>query len=98
MDLVEVRRLARLARIELEPGEDANMAAGVGEMLDRLAALDAVEAGSLLEEPDAAPGGLPLREEVAAPDPLLIPPSRLAPAWASGMFVVPNPPGLETEG
>ena len=95
IDAAEVRRLARLARIELAPGEDEQLAAGLRPVMDRLAALRAVEAAPMPdEEADPGAGDLALREDVPDADALVVPPRKLAPEWRDGMFLVPHPPGL----
>jgi aspartyl-tRNA(Asn)/glutamyl-tRNA(Gln) amidotransferase subunit C len=83
-----VRKVARLARLALDDDEVRRFAGQLGEVLDYVELLGAVETGA--PAPAAEPAG-PAREDVASlpgdPAPLL----RNAPATADGaFFVVPR--------
>ena len=99
----EVRHIARLARLCLDEDEVECMARDMSSILEFIAVLG----GRTLEveaPDDPPPGGEPAHR--AGPgddldttaetrsDPLARPPSRFAPAWKDGFFVVPRLPGV----
>ena len=90
----EIERIAQLASLSLEPEFLAELTKQIGDILDYIAQLDAVE----LEDTggDFRPGPLqaPLRqdrERVTSLDPS---PSQMAPDFESGYFLVPRLPAL----
>lgn len=96
LDLEELRRLARLAGLRLDPEEDARLAEDVGGILDHLAVVRAwVGVDAARADPPREPASgpaTPLREDAPDPDPLRRPPSEAAPAWRDGFFLVPRLP------
>ncbi len=109
VDEDEVRRVARLARLELEEDEVARLAEELGRILDHVDALEDVElddlreperpAGSDGEPPDPAADAPPaFRPDVPSPDPMAAGPERAAPDWRDGFFVVPRLPAMEGPG
>lgn len=103
----EIRRIAALARLRLEPEEAERLARDMSSILDHVAVLGrAAEPLAGVEVPggrgeSARPGGEDAREAAAAaperetaPDPLAEPLARLAPDWREGFFVVPRLPGV----
>lgn len=92
-----VRALAELARLRLDDVELHRLTGDVNRILDHVAALaevrdvpDAHDATAW--DPGAVPGG-----GAPAPDPLLRPPSDIAPEWRDGFFLVPRLPGVQAE-
>jgi aspartyl-tRNA(Asn)/glutamyl-tRNA(Gln) amidotransferase subunit C len=95
----EVRRIAALARLELDEEEVAALAGELSGILEHVDAL--VESrGSRVEgrDPGAPLGpraeraeGVRLRPDEAGGDPLAAPPSAFAPAFEEGLFRVPGP-------
>ena len=93
----EVRRMAELARLELDGDEadelleDLN---GILEHMESLAGADVEPAGD--DEEAHREGPAPLRDgSEGAPDRLTRSPEELAPAWEEGFFVVPRLPAVE---
>lgn len=92
VDEDEVRRVARLARLELEEDEVARLADELGRILDHVDELRELELDGVEEGGDAPPA---LRPDVPSPDPMAAGPERAAPDWRDGYFVVPRLPGME---
>lgn len=96
-----VRRVAALARLDLDPREMVELArqlGGILEHMDALAGIDAEAPGAGAErepQPEPADRGAPLRADVPGPDALTRPLAELAPAWSDGFFTVPR---LESHG
>lgn len=106
VDEDEVRRIAGLARLELEEDEVARLADELGRILDHVEELRELEPdrpreperppGSDGEPPDpAADAPATLRPDVPSPDPMAAGPERAAPDWRDGFFVVPRLPAME---
>lgn len=100
LDPAEVRRIARLARLELGEDEVARLAVEMGGILRRFRELEAAEEG---RGPPVAHGELlgrgiepRLRPDLPGSDPLAFPPSENAPDWRDGLFVVPGLPILSS--
>lgn len=55
----EVRRIARLARLRLEPGDEARLADELGRVLDYMALLAEVDVSGVPPTTHGAPMGLP---------------------------------------
>lgn len=89
-----VRRVARLARLELGEDEILRLAQEMTEILGHFERLDEVELEGAL-----TPGERGLdsrrREDGGEPDPLALPPGSGAPDWREGFFVVPRLPALD---
>lgn len=84
-----VRRVARLAALELAPGEETRLALELSRVLDRFEAIRSVPEELLPPLPDASP--VPLRADVPASAPGARPwLAANAPATAHGHFVVPR--------
>ncbi len=63
----EVRHIARLAHLELDPEEEARMAQQLSAILDYVAQLDALDVSQVEPMTHAlAEGGVPLREDEVA--------------------------------
>jgi aspartyl-tRNA(Asn)/glutamyl-tRNA(Gln) amidotransferase subunit C len=87
----EVRRIASLARLELEPEEEARMAEQLSAILDYVRQLEALDVSAVEPMTHAlAEGAAPLREDEVAPS--LDPEVALgnAPARAGTCFKVPR--------
>ncbi len=107
MTVREVRRIAALARLRLEPEEAERMAPDMSAILTHMAVLgdadlDSAGPSGPQEGGEAARCGsgdaggansVPGKRN-AEPDPLVRPLSRLAPDWRGGFFVVPRLPGV----
>lgn len=103
IDHEQVRRVARLARLELSGEEVDRLADELGRVLSRFRELEAAEvdgAGhgtgeeSTAESPDAdidaETDGSGLRPDEPDADPLARGPGELAPEWEDGFFLVPR--------
>ncbi len=87
----EVRRIARLAHLELDPGEEARMAQQLSAILDYVKQLEALDVSQVEPMTHAlAEGAAPLREDEVAQS--LAPEAALgnAPARAGTCFKVPR--------
>ena len=107
VSLQEIRRIAALARLRFEQGEAERMAHDMSTILDHMAVLVGADlkpvrtSGLPGREGAARSGGddaggedLAGAHRTAEPDPLVRSPSRLAPDWREGFFVVPRLPGV----
>ena len=97
--------MAALARLRLDPEEAERMARDMSSILEYMAVL-----GAVAPEPEPAPrdreeavrsdgaraerARQPSGRGRADPDRLALPPSRFAPEWKEGFFVVPRLPGV----
>lgn len=93
VDAAEVRRIARLARLELADEEVERLAGEIGGILRHFEALADVDPDGL-DAADFRPAPR-LRRDVPDPDPLERPLEELAPEWRGGLFVVPRLSSLE---
>ena len=86
----EVRRIARLARLELDDAEVERFAKQLGDVLEHVAALEALDVEGV--EPTAHPIRLPLAERPDRPIPSLPREAALAlaPDVEDGAFRVPK--------
>jgi aspartyl/glutamyl-tRNA(Asn/Gln) amidotransferase C subunit len=91
----DIGRLARLARIPLSGEEAERMRAELDSIVGHLGILRSIGGTT---DPDPGSASAPLRPDVAAPDPLLVPLEEMAPDWADGCFRVPLPPGVRSTG
>ncbi|MEJ2502038.1 MAG: aspartyl/glutamyl-tRNA amidotransferase subunit C [Gemmatimonadota bacterium] len=91
----EVRRVAALARLRLDPGAVEALAADLSSVLRHVDALAAVEGGEA-PGPAVAPGppGVDsgLRPDEPGADPLARPPVDFAPELLDGLFTLPRVP------
>lgn len=97
VDREEVLRIASLARLRLEEDELRRMTADLNSILEHV--------DQLMELEEEAPGAGDGRTESASTRPEEgsgqdrdLDPSRAAPAWRDGFFLVPPPPGVHAEG
>lgn len=88
IDESDVRRIADLARLELDEEEVRGLAGELERILGHFGALDEMDL-----EPAEGPGfpevPLRLRSDVPGPDPMAFGPDEIAPDWRRGLFVVP---------
>lgn len=84
----DVRRVAELAALRVEPDDADGLAEELNGILDHFASLEEVDVSGV--PPFAAGGRAPLRPDEPGADPLARGPDAGAPAWADGMFTVPR--------
>lgn len=103
VDVSEVRRVARLARLSLTDEEVRELAHEMSDVIRHFREIRRREGERRTERPDdgAAGGGVPghgtpeearavLRSDDPDPDPLGLGPEELAPEWREGFLVVPR--------
>ena len=83
----DVRHIARLARLDLSEEEEARFRVELSTILEYVAQLDALEAGTAAEPP---PPDQPLREDVVEPWPDVRPLHDEAPDFEGGYYRVPR--------
>ena len=90
IDREEVLRIARLARLELEPDAVERFSQQLAGVLDHMTLLDELAPGAEEASPDSSPGGRELREDVETQG--LSPEEATdgAPDPAEGFFRVPR--------
>ena len=91
----EIDRLARLARLRLSDEEAERMGVELSSVVDQLRILRSI--GDTPRAESEAPGA-PLRPDIVAIDPPLVPLEEMAPDWVDGYFRVPNPPAVRPAG
>jgi aspartyl-tRNA(Asn)/glutamyl-tRNA(Gln) amidotransferase subunit C len=92
----EIRRIAKLAELEIAESEIPRLAAELDAIVGYVSQLGIVESGTtgrFLPGPAATP----LRPDTPGSVPLAIPPAELAPEMADGFFLVPRLGGREEE-
>jgi aspartyl-tRNA(Asn)/glutamyl-tRNA(Gln) amidotransferase subunit C len=85
-----LEHLLRLARLELAPGEDEEVAADLARLLDYLERLQAADVGEEDEWRPPMPPAAATRPDVVAPSLPTEAALRLAPAARDGFFEVPR--------
>ena len=111
VSIQQIRHIAALARLRLDPEEAERMARDMSSILEYMAVL-----GAVALEPEPTPdssgrddsmlsGGAPTGRASqpsgrgkTEPDPLASPPSAFSPEWRDGYFVVPRLPGVSGRG
>ena len=91
----DVLHVAALARLRLRPDEVERLTGQLNDILAHVADLAAADTAEVEPEP-ATEWPAPLRGDDAPPDPLALPPARLAPAWEDGFFTVPKLSAMDT--
>lgn len=92
----DLLKVAELARLELSEPELEQLTRDCRAILEYFGALRELDLSSV--EPWTAAGdGTPLRDDRVDPDPLLLAPEELAPAWREGFFVLPRLPAMDAE-
>ncbi len=90
IDHAEVRRIARLAHLELDPGEDATLVRELQSILDHVASLDELDLESVPATADRPDAGPPLREDTERASLSNDEALASAPDHAAGHFRVPQ--------
>ena len=91
----DVLHIARLAELAVDDTEAERLAGQLDAIVGYVAQLDALPAESGTEGFHPGPRELAWRDDEVRPQPLAIPPSRLAPEFRSGFFIVPRLTGME---
>jgi aspartyl-tRNA(Asn)/glutamyl-tRNA(Gln) amidotransferase subunit C len=92
----DLLRVAQLARLELSESELEQLTRDCRAILQYFGALRELDVSNV--EPWSPAGdGTPLRDDRVDPDPLLLAPEQLAPAWREGFFVLPRLPAMDAE-
>ena len=86
----DVRHIASLARLGLDPERIPSLVAELNRILEHMDALGAVPSRSDQRVTGVSAGGMPLREDLGPPIPLSRPRDEFAPAMRDGFFVVPR--------
>ena len=93
----EVERIAKLAKLQLTPGEVTEMSATLSSILGHMDALGKVN----VEEAEAlsavVEGAAPLRRDERGADALRREPEEIAPDWRESFFVVPRLAALDAD-
>ncbi|MGC8470008.1 MAG: Asp-tRNA(Asn)/Glu-tRNA(Gln) amidotransferase subunit GatC [Acetobacteraceae bacterium] len=90
LDLATVRRIASLARIRLDPAEEAPLAAELGAILGWIAQLGEVDVAGVVPLTGGAQMGLRMREDVVTDGAMAESVLANAPDRAGAYFAVPK--------
>ena len=93
----EVEQVGRLARLALREDEIAGLTRDLNSILAHMRELEAADVEGTREMDGVSEHSAPFRDDVPGADALHIPPSRLAPEWAEGFFVVPRLAALDAD-
>jgi aspartyl-tRNA(Asn)/glutamyl-tRNA(Gln) amidotransferase subunit C len=86
----DVRHIAALARLGIEPGRLPSLASELSAILSHMDALFRVKTEDAQEAIGVGDGGMPLRDDRGPPIPLARDLSAFAPAFRDGFFLVPR--------
>jgi aspartyl-tRNA(Asn)/glutamyl-tRNA(Gln) amidotransferase subunit C len=86
----DVQHVARLAEMNLEPGELEALTGQLDRIVSFVAQLEALPAGERVSPFHPGPAQATLRPDEVAPVPLARPLSELAPEFRDGLLVVPR--------
>ncbi len=86
----EIERVAALARISVDTTSLDRLTRHIGEILDYVAQLEAVDAAEDAKPFRPGPGHTPLRRDVVDPPPMTLTPEEMAPEFEHGFYVVPK--------
>ena len=86
----DVRHIAGLARLGLDPERIPSLVAELNRILEHMDALRAVPSRPDQRVTGISAGGMPLREDLGPPLPLIRPRDEFAPEMRDGFFVVPR--------
>ncbi len=86
----DVRRIAELARLGVDPDRLPALARQLDGILGHMAVLQGVPLDAEAEDAPEPARGAPWREDVVAPMPLARAPEDMAPAMRDGFFLVPR--------
>jgi aspartyl-tRNA(Asn)/glutamyl-tRNA(Gln) amidotransferase subunit C len=93
----EVLHVAKLAELAVREEELDRLVAQMNRIVDYVAQLDRLPAGSGAEPFLPGPQSVALREDVPGPVPLARPPEAMAPEFAEGFFLVPRHGAMEDQ-
>ena len=86
----EIERLAALARVGVDAASLERLTKQLGDILDYVAQLEAVDAAGDTKPFRPGPGHTPLLSDVVDPPPMTLRPAQMAPEFAQGFYVVPK--------
>ena len=86
----DVRHIAGLARLGLDPERVPSLVAELNRILDHMDVLRGVPSRPDQRVTGVSAGGMPLREDVGPAIPLARPRDEFAPAMRDGFFMVPR--------
>ncbi len=95
IDEEEVRRIAGLARLELDDGEVRRLTGELDDLLGKLDRLAELDPGG--DGPEEAGGDLRLRPDAPPAEPLARGPEAFAPDWRDGFFVLPRLEAMDAD-
>ena len=86
----DVRHVAGLARLGLDPGRIESLVGELNGILDHMKVLDAVDPSAYVDLGDGRSTALPLRPDHGPPLPLSRPQDQFAPEMRDGFLIVPR--------
>jgi aspartyl-tRNA(Asn)/glutamyl-tRNA(Gln) amidotransferase subunit C len=86
----ELLRIARLARLALEPAEVDRLRHEIESILGHVAVMRELDLSDTQPYASAAEHAAPLRADAPGADALAQDPSAMAPAWRDGYYTVPR--------
>jgi aspartyl-tRNA(Asn)/glutamyl-tRNA(Gln) amidotransferase subunit C len=90
----EIEHIAHLASLEVDEDAIAELTQQIGDILQFVSQLDAVDSAPQPAPEDTAPPPAPLRGDVVDPIPMSRSPGEMAPEFADGFYLVPKVAGL----
>jgi len=93
----EVLHVARLAELDVPPGDVEGLVAQIGRIVDYVAQLNQVPAGEHASTFQAGPPSVALGEDTPGAVPLVRGPESFAPEFRDGLFLVPRLGAMEGE-
>src|SRR5512140_707008 len=93
----EVRHVARLAELEIAEADIPALAEQLEEIVTFVGQLSTVQLPGNAQPVTLGPAQVALRDDVAAPIPMVRSPGAIAPVFEQGFFVVPRLGGMAEE-
>jgi aspartyl/glutamyl-tRNA(Asn/Gln) amidotransferase C subunit len=93
----EVLHVARLAELDVPPGDVEGLVAQISRIVDYVAQLNQVPAGEHALAFQAGPPAVTLGEDTPGAVPLVRGPESFAPEFRDGLFLVPRLGAMEAE-
>jgi aspartyl-tRNA(Asn)/glutamyl-tRNA(Gln) amidotransferase subunit C len=90
----DIEHIAHLASLEVDEDAVAELTRQIGDILQYVSQLDAVDSAPRPAMEEAAPTRAALRGDVVDPIPLTRSPGEMAPEFADGFYLVPKVAGL----
>ena len=90
----EVERIARLASLAVDEGSIPELTRQIGDILQYVAQLEALEPDDTAVAFRPGPASAPLRADVTTPIPMTFSPREMAPEFERGLYIVPRVGGL----